>query len=100
MDMEGYVVKTVAGHPGWAPQIQEDGTIWSGGYIHDWDGNVIWSYTTAPVQAHHAWRKMWNKKLNKWTMLVLCNSERDPGRDRGQGLGSQHHAIRRPSRRV
>jgi hypothetical protein len=73
MDMEGYVVKKWNAIFGWAPVIQEDGTVWSGGYIHDWDGKVIWSYTTAPYMAHHAWRKMWNKKLNQWTMLVLCN---------------------------
>jgi hypothetical protein len=73
MDMQGYIVHQWKGVPGWAPQIQEDGTLWSGGYIQDWDGNVIWSYTTAPYKAHHAWRKMWNKKLNQWTMLALCN---------------------------
>lgn len=73
MDMEGYVVKKWDAIHGWAPRIMADGTIWGGSYIHDWDGNVIWQYTTAPYRAHHGWNKMWNKKLNKWTMLVLCN---------------------------
>jgi hypothetical protein len=73
LDMQGNIVHQWALVNGWAPQLQEDGTLWSGGYIQDWDGNVIWSYTTAPYMAHHDFRKMWNKKLNQWTMLVNCN---------------------------
>jgi hypothetical protein len=73
MDMQGYVVHKWAGVPGWAPDLQEDGTLWSGGYIQDWDGNIIWSFTTPPYMAHHAFRKMWNKKLQQWTMLLNCN---------------------------
>jgi len=99
MDMEGYVVHQWAGVPGWAPYLQEDGTLWSGGYIQDWDGNIIWSYTTAPYMAHHGWRKMWNKKLNQWTMLVLCNRNMtqqeavDMGLDPGVTYGSRIGAI-------
>ncbi len=74
LDMEGYVVKKWDAIKGWAPDLQEDGTVWAGGYIHDWDGNVIWTYEKASqYRPHHAWRKMWNKKLNKWTMLAAVN---------------------------
>jgi hypothetical protein len=73
MDMQGYIVHQWAAVPGWAPQLQEDGTLWSGGYIQDWDGNIIWEFTTPPYMAHHDFRRMWNKKLNQWTMLVNCN---------------------------
>ena len=73
MDMQGYIVHSWKNANGWAPQLQEDGTLWSGGYITDWDDNIIWSFTTAPYMAHHDFRKMWNKKLNQWTMLINCN---------------------------
>jgi len=65
---------------GGTPRLQEDGTLWSIFYIQDWDGNVIWDFVPtrdAPeagtILGDHDQRKMWNKKLNQWTMLINCN---------------------------
>ena len=73
LDMMGYIVHTWPLVNGWSPRLMEDGTMWAGGYIYDWDGNLIWSFTTAPYMAHHDYQKIWNKKLNQWTMLINCN---------------------------
>ena len=64
------------------PRYQPDGTIWSGGRIQDWDSNVLWNYNPAAdsgratTTIHHDWQRMWNKKLNQWTMLLVVNRHR------------------------
>ena len=64
------------------PRIQPDGTIWSGGRIQDWDSNILWNYNPAAdsgrsnTTIHHGWQRMWNKKLNQWTMLLVVNRHR------------------------
>ena len=71
------------------PRYQPDGTIWSGGRIQDWNSNVLWNYNPATdsgratTTIHHGWQRMWNKKLNQWTMLL----DRQPAQDPGRGPG-------------
>ncbi|MEI7672703.1 MAG: aryl-sulfate sulfotransferase [Deltaproteobacteria bacterium] len=95
MDMMGNVVhqwdgvtgvgnKQTPGLPGITPVIAEDGTLWSGGYIQDWDGNVLWDFVPsrdlgiadANMPFHHESRRIWNKKLNQWTQLIVSNRAR------------------------
>ena len=101
IDMEGYVIKTWPAIFGWAPELQEDGTVWSGGYIHDWDGNVIWSYDDRiTVQAPSRLAEDVEQEAQQVDDAGRRQQEPDPGRDGGQGLGSQYHAVRFPSRRL
>jgi hypothetical protein len=84
MDLWGNVVHIWQSKNGTA-QIAPDGTLWSIGYIQDWDSNVLWSFDPATDGAsipvvnstvftlHHDLKRIWNKKLNQWTMLINCN---------------------------
>jgi hypothetical protein len=94
MDMMGYVVhqwdaysagvKANLAVPGIKPEIAEDGTLWSGGLIQDWDGNVLWEFypprdvniSVADMPFHHDMKRIWNKKLNQWTQLIVSNRAR------------------------
>jgi hypothetical protein len=94
MDMMGYVVhqwdaypagvKAAQAVPGIKPEIAEDGTLWSGGLIQDWDGNVLWEFypprdvgiSVADMPFHHDMKRIWNKKLNQWTQLIVSNRTR------------------------
>ncbi len=70
--------------PGIKPEIAEDGTLWSGGLIQDWDGNVLWEFypprdvgiSVADMPFHHDMKRIWNKKLNQWTQLIVSNRTR------------------------
>ena len=81
MDLWGNVVHQVD-NTNFVPRIQPDGTIWSGGRIQDWNGNILWDYTPAAnsnratTTMHHDWQRVWNKKLNQWTMLIVVNRHR------------------------
>ena len=97
MDMMGYVVHQWDGYaagvkanlavPGIKPEIAEDGTLWSGGLIQDWDGNVLWEFypprdvgiSVADMPFHHDMKRIWNKKLNQWTQLIVSNRNQDQG---------------------
>jgi hypothetical protein len=77
MDRMGNVVHKWEAKGG-TPMLQEDGTLWSIFYIQDWDGNVLWDYVPTrdageTFLGDHDVKKMWNKKLNQWTMLINCN---------------------------
>ena len=94
MDMMGSVVhqwdayaagvKSPNPVPGITPEIQPDGTLWSGGVIQDWDGNVLWDFNptrdlgiaATEMPFHHEARRIWNKKLNQWTQLIVSNRAR------------------------
>jgi len=80
MDLWGNLVHTWPASNGGAPQMAEDGTLWSLGKIHDWDGNLLWEFVPSTDGAaipvftmHHDMKRIWNKKLNQWTMLINCN---------------------------
>jgi hypothetical protein len=79
MDMWGNVVHQFD-TTGMVPQIAPDGTIWSIAQIQDWNGNVLWDFVptrdapTHPVfTMHHDMKRIWNKKLNQWTQLIVAN---------------------------
>lgn len=80
MDMWGNVVHVIQAKGG-IPRYTPDGKLWSIGNIQDWDGNVLWEFSPANVPSHptftmhHDWKRMWNKKLKQWTMLILCNRD-------------------------
>lgn len=94
MDMLGNVVHKWTGKPagtvsslaapGIKPMISEDGNLWSGGMIQDWNGNVLWDFypprdvgiSVANMPFHHDMKKIWNKKLNQWTQLIVSNRAR------------------------
>lgn len=94
MDMLGNVVHqwdavpAVTGvsiaRPGIKPEISPDGTLWSGGTIQAWDGTVLWDFypprdvgiSLADMPFHHDMKKIWNKKLNQWTQLIVSNRAR------------------------
>lgn len=94
MDMMGNVVHKWDGFaagvkspnpvPGIKPEISPDGTLWSGGVIQDWNGNVLWDFnpprdvgiSTADMPFHHDIKKIWNSKLNQWTQLIVSNKAR------------------------
>ena len=96
MDMTGHIVHqwdavpAVPGvslaRPGIKPELSPDGTLWSGGTIQDWDGNVLWDFypprdvgiSLADMPFHHDMKKIWNKKLNQWTQLIVSNRARTP----------------------
>jgi hypothetical protein len=105
MDMLGNVVHTWNAKGG-VSQISPDGTLWSLGNIQDWDSNVLWDFDPtrdAPTQPaftlHHDARRIWNKKLNQWTMLIDCNRPMTQaeavayGLDPGVTYGSRLNAI-------
>jgi hypothetical protein len=80
LDRWGQVVKQFD-NVSMVPRIQPDGTIWSGGQIQDWDSNILWDFvptrdTGRTMPMHHDWQRMWNKKLNQWTMLIVVNRNR------------------------
>jgi hypothetical protein len=70
--------------PGIKVEVAEDGTLWSGGVIQDWDGNVLWDFypprdvgiSVANMPFHHDMKRIWNKKLNQWTQLIVSNRSR------------------------
>jgi hypothetical protein len=78
MDMYGYIVHQWKNSTSTA-DLMEDGTLWSLGSIQDWDGNTIWSLDlkkdfparTDFANLHHDFRRIWNKKLNAYTMLLV-----------------------------
>ena len=95
MDMMGQVVhqwvgKTGVGNtntpglPGVKPEIAEDGTLWSAGFIQDWDGNVLWDFVPSrdlgvldvDMPFHHDMKRIWNNKLQQWTQLIVSNRTR------------------------
>lgn len=77
-------VKANLAVPGIKPEIHPDGTLWSGGLIQDWDGNVLWEFypprdvgiSVADMPFHHDMKRIWNKKLNQWTQLIVSNRNR------------------------
>ena len=81
LDLWGNVIKQFD-NVSMIPRIQADGTIWSGGQIQDWDSNILWDFvpirdTGRTFLMHHDWTRMWNKKLNQWTQLIVVNRSRD-----------------------
>jgi hypothetical protein len=78
MDMMGNVVHKWEGVGG-TPQLMEDGNLWSAGQVMDWDGNILWSFDPktdagrSDLSMHHDVRRMWNKKLNQYTELILTS---------------------------
>ena len=79
MDLWGNVVHQFDS-TGLMVTLEPDGTFWGLGTIQDWDGNYLWQFvptTDEPTHPaftmHHDGKRIWNKKLNQWTMLVNCN---------------------------
>jgi hypothetical protein len=79
MDLWGNVVHSWE-LKGGAGIIAPDGTVWQIGYIHDWDGNLVWDFdpvrdqpSHAAFVMHHDAKRIWNKKLKQWTMLINSN---------------------------
>jgi hypothetical protein len=42
-------------------------------FLYDWDGNVLWQYKDPRPDhsAHHDFRMIWNKKLQKRTFMYV-----------------------------
>ena len=85
LDMEGRVVHTWP--VGNNPHLQDDGSILDastddpsgfGGFkIVNWDGVTTWSYTESrsTYHPHHDFTRVFNKKLNAYTVLYIANKD-------------------------
>ncbi|MEI8037834.1 MAG: DUF1566 domain-containing protein [Verrucomicrobiota bacterium] len=85
LDMEGRVVHSWP--VGNNPHLQDDGSILDastddpsgfGGFkIVSWDGVTTWSYTEprSTYHPHHDFTRVFNKKLNAYTVLYIANKD-------------------------
>ncbi|TWU39783.1 SMP-30/gluconolactonase/LRE family protein [Novipirellula artificiosorum] len=83
IDMEGQVINTWP--IGTTPQFLDNGNLLDaskddpsgfGGFRElDWEGNVVWSYDERreAYSPHHDWVRIYNKALDKPTMLYIAN---------------------------
>jgi|WetSurMetagenome_2_1015567.scaffolds.fasta_scaffold113779_1 hypothetical protein len=79
LDLWGNVYNIWNNVSGTTSQLYEDGTLWSNGQIQNWEGNELWKFTLAAdrpertdlTSIHHDFRRVWNKKLNQYTMLMV-----------------------------
>ena len=83
IDMEGRVVNTWP--RGDRPQMLENGNVLdtntdkdeqiSGFQEFDWGGNIVWEYqdTRERYSPHHDFRRIFNKKLNAYTIIYIAN---------------------------
>jgi hypothetical protein len=105
MDLWGNVVHTFE-TDSMVPQISPDGTVWGIAKIQDWDSNLLWDFVPSrdvpdhrAFTMHHDARRIWNKKLNQWTMLINANhtiTQEEAvamGMDPGVEYGSRLNAV-------
>jgi hypothetical protein len=95
IDMDGNVIHMWPYPEGWAAEgmetvekharLLEDGTLLRGHvnraaghnsptwFLYDWDGNVLWQYKDPRpgYSAHHDFRIIWNRKLQKRTFMYV-----------------------------
>jgi hypothetical protein len=84
----GYKVKEWSG-VSFGPRLLENGKLWSVGQIRAWDGTLEWQYTApAGYNIHHEGMRIWNKKLNQYTYLMLFNYTASSAELIAAGVGS------------
>ena len=78
MNMMGEVVHVWEKVKG-TPQLLPDGRLFAQGMYMDWNGNVQWEYNPGrdsnrpDLTPSHDARRIWNKKLQQWTMI--CHAD-------------------------
>jgi len=73
IDMEGYVVNTWP--MGNRTGLLDDGNLLDAFREMDWSGKTVWEYSEKRENYvyHHDYRKIFNKKLNAYTIMYLAN---------------------------
>ena len=100
---DGYAAGVKANSRSRASSPRSPRTARSGraGYIQDWDGNVLWEFypprdvgiSVADMPFHHDMKRIWNKKLNQWTQLIVSNRNMTKAEADGRGGGSQRNSA-------
>jgi len=60
-------------------QLLPNGNLGCMGRLTDWDSNYVWTFNPSTdanrpdIKMHHDTRWIWNKKLNAYTNLIVCN---------------------------
>ncbi len=85
IDMEGHLVNTwdVGNNPrmldnGNLLDATTNGTKWFQGLQElDWEGNLVWEYyeTRENYHFHHDWVRIFNPKLNGYTIMYIANKD-------------------------